>query len=75
MQRISLHVQRNFMQLQEQKFLTSGVKAHLGGLGGKWAVASDNILPFNTFSLYMFNLKVIYNWNLIIIMTNNFKSE
>ena len=45
MQRISLHVQRNSLQLQEQKFLTSGVKLHLGGLGGKWAVASDSILP------------------------------
>ena len=26
---------------KERNFLTSGVKAHLGGLGGKWAVASD----------------------------------
>ena len=38
-------MQRNSLQLQEQNFLTSGVKAHLGGLGGKWAVASNNILP------------------------------
>ena len=28
-------IQRNSKKLQEQKFLTSGVKAHLGGVGGK----------------------------------------
>ena len=28
-------MQRNSLQLQEQNFLTSGVKAHLGGLGGE----------------------------------------
>ena len=45
MQRNSLQVQRNSLQLQEQKFLTSGVKLHLGGLGGKWTVASNNYSP------------------------------
>ena len=43
--KISLQVQRNSLQLQEQNFLTSGEKLHLGGLGGKWAVASDNYSP------------------------------
>ena len=33
--KISLQVQRNSLQLQEQNFLTSGEKLHLGGLGGK----------------------------------------
>ena len=36
---------RNAKNLQEQNFLTSGVKAHLGGLGGKWAVASKIYSP------------------------------
>ena len=50
-------MQRNSLHVQEQKFLTSGVNAHLGGLGGKLTVASDSILPlipFSTFSPYWY---------------------
>ena len=46
---------KDFIRIcKNKKFLTSEVKLHLGGLGGKWAVASDNYsplyIPFSTFS-------------------------
>ena len=43
-------MQRNSLQLQEQNFLTSGVKAHLGGLGGSEQSHLTTILPL--YSLY-----------------------
>ena len=40
---------RNAKNLQEQNFLTSGVKAHLGGLGGSEQSHLTTILPLVPF--------------------------
>ena len=54
-------MQRNSLQLQDQNFLTSGVKLHLGGLGGSEQSHLTIILPFIS-PLYISPLYVRWIW-------------